>query len=80
MSSDTIEEIHAIDVNKARAFIRRACDEASAEWVPRDAIADALLLEYMQQAALSTNRPQLVGRLERLVEMLKARPESRTLQ
>lgn len=40
--ADMISEVHADDVRRARTLIERAVAQADAEWVPRDALVEAL--------------------------------------
>lgn len=41
--AEIIREAHADDVRRARALVERAIAEADAEWVPRYALAEALV-------------------------------------
>lgn len=72
--------MHASDVRNARVRIRTACEQASSEWVPSNAIADALLLEYIDYVARMTAEQNVLQHLERLVSALKSPRKSDTLQ
>jgi hypothetical protein len=66
----TIAMVHAGDVASARAMINQACRDASAAWIPADAIVDALLLEWIEQAGQFGDTPQLLSRVEQLRQVL----------
>lgn len=44
---DVIAQVHVEDVERARALIHSAIERAAADWLPVDAIADALVLETL---------------------------------
>jgi hypothetical protein len=62
-----IAAVHAEDVARARVIIRAAIEAARAQWVPVDAIGDAMADEFMEligsvppseTATLRTSRPR----------------------
>lgn len=77
---DRIRQVHELDVRDARERVRAVCEQASSEWVPRNAIADALLLEYVDQATWMTPEPYLIERLEQVLSLLKRSRGPGTLQ
>ncbi len=42
-----IAEVHVADVANARDLLRRAIETAGEQWIPANAIADALILELI---------------------------------
>ncbi len=45
---EIIAAVHAEDVARARVIIRAAIEAAQAQWVPVDAIGDAMADEFME--------------------------------
>ena len=72
---DHINKVHQLDVKKVQERLRYVCDQASEEWIPRNAIADALLLQYVDTAY----NAELISQLEKLLILLKSRNASGTL-
>ncbi len=66
-----IETIHAEDVEKARDSIRTCCERVNSHWVPRDAIADALLLEYIEQIRQTALEDHAIRCLGNAIALLK---------
>ena len=75
-----IQAIHAEDVEKARASIRTSCERVNAHWVPRDAIADALLLEYMDQIRQTAREDHAIQCLQKAIAHLKVGKPPAVLQ
>jgi len=50
---EIIAAVHAKDVARARVIIRAAIEAARAQWVPVDAIGDAMADEFMELYSLS---------------------------
>ena len=73
-------QVHEIDVRKARENIRSACEQSSSEWIPSNAIADALLLEYVRHAEHLTSEPLIIRQLEQLIVSLKGRQIPKVVQ
>ena len=71
-----LQRVHELDVRKAQEDIRATCAQASANWIPSNAIADALLLEYVNHAS----GPHVVDQLEQLICVLKGRQSRGVLQ
>ncbi len=80
MDTAEIREVHELDVTTARQNIRAACEQTSAEWIPRNAITEALLREFLDQTASSTNQQQVIRNLENLLLLLKQKQRSGRLQ
>lgn len=76
----TLREMHELDVRRARENIRAGCENASTEWEPADAIADALLLECIDFTAHMATTQHLIELLERVLSALKANQTSTPLQ
>lgn len=68
-----IAKVHADDVASARAHIERARREASSAWIPANAIADALLLEWIEQSGQLVDRRALLARIDALLHALETR-------
>ena len=66
-----IAELHDCDVRAARGNIRAACDKASAEWIPSNAIADALFLEYIEQSSRTQSNQEFIRELELRLRTLR---------
>ena len=75
-----IAEVHELDIKAARQNIRAACERTSAEWIPSNAITEALLREFFAHAARTTSEQHLIKNLENLVVALKQKQESGPLQ
>lgn len=71
-----LQRVHELDVRKAQQDIRATCDQASSNWIPRNAIADALLLEYVNHAS----GPQVIDQLEQLISILKGEQSRKMMQ
>jgi len=72
----TIAMVHAGDVASARAIINHACRDASAAWIPADAIIEALLLEWIEQAGKFGDAPHLLSQVEGLRQVLAVQATS----
>lgn len=68
-----IRHVHEADVSRARQSIREACAAASADWIPSDAIADALLDVFIERACATLDQHEIAMRLERLARTLRTR-------
>ena len=66
-----IQTVHAEDIERARASIRATCERVNAQWVPRDAIAEALLIEYMEQVRQIAFEEHAVHCLENAIALLR---------
>lgn len=75
-----IAEVNALDIKTARQNIRAACERTSAEWIPSNAITEALLQEFFAHAARTTSEQHLIKNLENLVVALKQKQKSGPLQ
>ncbi|MEM7748615.1 MAG: hypothetical protein AAF346_10215 [Pseudomonadota bacterium] len=80
MDATEIQDIHELDVSTARQSIRAACEQTSADWIPRNAIAEALLREFLDHASNPTNEQQVIRNLENLLLILKQKQRSGPLQ
>ena len=78
--TNDIRSVHEADVRAARNSIREACQLASSAWIPRDAIADALILELIEQYSSQASQQTVISRLERLLRALKEKPMTATFQ
>lgn len=67
-----IQKVHAEDVETARTSIRTACERSNAQWVPCDAIAEALLLEYLEQVGQMALEDRAIRCLENAIALLHA--------
>ncbi|MEM9357276.1 MAG: hypothetical protein AAGB04_13795 [Pseudomonadota bacterium] len=80
MDAPEIQNVHELDVSTARQNIRAACEQTSADWIPRNAIAEALLREFLDHAVGPTNEKQVIRNLENLLLLLKQKQHSGPLQ
>lgn len=74
-----IAQIHADDVLTAQKFLQDAISKAGAQWLPIDAIADALALELL--AAWTRCRPAeaLPAHLAELLGLVSAKRSRRQI-
>lgn len=75
-----IRSVHEADVRAARHGIREACRQASSAWIPRNAIADALILEFIEQIGSQASQQTAISKLKRLLRALKEKPTTAPLQ
>lgn len=75
-----IQDVHELDVSAARQNIRAACEQTSSEWIPSNAITEALLREFFEHASRTTSEQQLIRNIEALLQLLKQRQRFGPLQ
>ncbi|MBX3500624.1 MAG: hypothetical protein KF889_14345 [Alphaproteobacteria bacterium] len=70
-----IEAMHKADTDRALAHVRRARAACADEWLPRDAVLDALLLAVIEEARDPASAHLVaahLGKAARLLSLLSA--------
>jgi hypothetical protein len=70
-----IEAMHKADIERALAHIRRARAACAEEWLPRDAVLDALLIAVIEEARDPTTAHLVaahLGKAARLLSLISA--------
>ena len=76
-SLSSIAQVHVEDVARVRSMLRSAIREASAAWLPADAILDALALELSAFAGRHVEREYVAALLQRLANHYGNAPDER---
>lgn len=70
----TIAEVHREDVDRARRLLGRAIAEASAQWIPVNAIGDALVEELAALGRDADGSEQIASHLRRVASLIESLP------
>lgn len=72
---NTIANVHAQDVQKARDLLQQVISNAGDTWLPSEAIADALTVELIEMAGRHGRSAHVAAYLMGIVSMLRQTPE-----
>jgi len=69
--NDMIAAVYAEDLRKARRFLQGAIIRASEEWLPSEAVIDALTLELIEVAGRHASPAQIAAHLSAVASLLR---------
>lgn len=72
-----IAEVHAADVAKARTLLQEAIAAAREQWLPGNAIADALVQELIELGSRGTPPARTSAYLRAVAQLLDGSADSR---